>query len=39
MYKNGTMTPVETILRSRGKGIKENNGGGQPNQDIWYTLL
>jgi hypothetical protein len=26
MYENGKMKPVETILRMRGKGIKENDG-------------
>jgi hypothetical protein len=27
MYENGKMRPVETILRMRGRGIKENEGG------------
>jgi hypothetical protein len=27
MYENGKMRPVETILRSRGEEIKENDGG------------
>jgi hypothetical protein len=29
IYENGTMNPVETILRRR--RIKENNGGGESN--------
>jgi hypothetical protein len=28
MYKNGTMRPVETVLR-RGKRLKEEDGGGE----------
>jgi hypothetical protein len=27
MYVNGKMRPVETIPETRGRGIKENNGG------------
>jgi hypothetical protein len=30
MYENGTMRPVETVLR-RGRGIKENDRGGEFN--------
>jgi hypothetical protein len=29
MYENGKMRPVETILRSRGEEIKENDGGAE----------
>jgi hypothetical protein len=29
MYENGTMRPVETILRRGGRGKKENDGGGK----------
>jgi hypothetical protein len=29
MYENGKMRPVETILRSGGGMIKENNGRGR----------
>jgi hypothetical protein len=28
MFENGEMRPVETVLRMRGKRIKENDGGG-----------
>jgi hypothetical protein len=28
MYQNGTMRPVETVLRKRGRGIKEKKDGG-----------
>jgi hypothetical protein len=31
MYENGKMRPVETILRMG--GLKENDGGGEFNQD------
>jgi hypothetical protein len=31
MYEDGTMRPVETILRSRGRGTKENDAGGVLN--------
>jgi hypothetical protein len=31
MYKNGTMRPVETILRRERRGIKDNDEGGQYN--------
>jgi hypothetical protein len=34
MYKNGKMRPVETILKNRLGGIKENDGGFEFNQDI-----
>jgi hypothetical protein len=27
MYENGTMRPVQTILRKKGRGIKEKDGG------------
>jgi hypothetical protein len=29
MYENGTMRPVETVLRSRGGGINEKGGRGK----------
>jgi hypothetical protein len=28
MYENGKLRPVETIPGVRGRGIKENDGGG-----------
>jgi hypothetical protein len=31
MYKNGTMRPVESILRRRGEWIRGNDGGGDSN--------
>jgi hypothetical protein len=34
MYENGKMRPVETVLRMGGRGIKENDGGGEFNYDI-----
>jgi hypothetical protein len=34
MYENGKVKPVETIPRMRGRGIKENDGGGDFNYDI-----
>jgi hypothetical protein len=34
MYINGRMRPVETIPGIRGRGIKENDGGGEFNYDI-----
>jgi hypothetical protein len=34
MYEQGTLKPVEAILR-RGRGKRENNGGNEPN---WCTL-
>jgi hypothetical protein len=29
MYENGTMRPVETVLRKGGGEIKEKDGGGK----------
>jgi hypothetical protein len=34
MYVNGKMRPVETIPGMGGGGIKENDGGGEFNDDI-----
>jgi hypothetical protein len=34
MCENGKMRPAETVLRMRGRGIKENNGRGEFNYDI-----
>jgi hypothetical protein len=31
MYENGKMRPAETILRSGGERIKENDGGNTFN--------
>jgi hypothetical protein len=31
MYENGTMKPVETVLRKQGGGIKEKDGGSESN--------
>jgi hypothetical protein len=31
MQENGTMGPVETALRRKRKGIKENDGGCERN--------
>jgi hypothetical protein len=31
MYEDGTLKPVKVILR-RGKGMRENDGGDEPNQ-------
>jgi hypothetical protein len=36
MYENGKMGPVETGMG--GKRIKENNGGGEFNSDIFDIL-
>jgi hypothetical protein len=38
MYENGKMRLVETILRVGGRGIKENNGGGEFNKDNFKHL-
>jgi hypothetical protein len=38
MYVNGKVRPVETITRIGGEGIKENDGGGELNYDIFGTL-
>jgi hypothetical protein len=37
MYVNAKMIPVETIL-GIGEGIKEDDGGGEFNFDIFDTL-
>jgi hypothetical protein len=37
MYVNGKMTPVETIP-GMGQRIKENDGGGKFNYDIFGIL-
>jgi hypothetical protein len=34
MYANGKIRPVETIPRIKGRGIKENEEGGEFNYDI-----
>jgi hypothetical protein len=34
-YENGKMRPVETIPEMGGGGIKENDGGGEFNYDIF----
>jgi hypothetical protein len=34
MYENGKMRHVETIPGMRGRRIKENDGGGDFNNDI-----
>jgi hypothetical protein len=34
MYENGKMKSVETIPGMGGRGIKENDGGGEFNYDI-----
>jgi hypothetical protein len=39
MYANGKMRPVESITRTGGRGIKENDGEGEFNYDIVYELL
>jgi hypothetical protein len=38
MYVNGKMRPVETIPGMEGEGIKENDGGGEFNYDIFDIL-
>jgi hypothetical protein len=35
MYVNGKMKPVETIPGIGGKGVKENDGRGKFNYDIF----
>jgi hypothetical protein len=35
VYENGKMRPIETILRRKGGGIKENDGG----REISYNIL
>jgi hypothetical protein len=32
MYGNRTVKPVEIVLRSKGGGMRENDGGGEFNQ-------
>jgi hypothetical protein len=39
MYENGKMRPVKTVLRTRGKGIKENDGGGVNLRYIVSTFV
>jgi hypothetical protein len=34
MYEKGKMRPVETILGTRGEGIKENDGRSEFNYHI-----
>jgi hypothetical protein len=34
----GTLKPVKIILR-RGRGKRENNGGGEPNQGALYARM
>jgi hypothetical protein len=34
MYENGEMRHVETILRMRGRGIKNIDGGGEFNYGV-----
>jgi hypothetical protein len=38
MYVNGKMLPVETILGIGGGGIRENDGQGEFNYDIFDIL-
>jgi hypothetical protein len=38
MYINAKMTPVETIPRIRGGGIKDRGGGDEFRYDIFDTL-
>jgi hypothetical protein len=38
MYVNGKMRPVETVPGMEGGGIKENDGGGEFNYDIFDIL-
>jgi hypothetical protein len=35
MYEHAKMRPVETIPGMGGRGIKENDGGGEFNYDIF----
>jgi hypothetical protein len=37
LYVNAKMTPVETIPRIGGGGIKETGGGGEFKYDIFDT--
>jgi hypothetical protein len=39
MYVNGKVRPVEAILRIREGGIKENDGGGEFNYDLFDTRI
>jgi hypothetical protein len=39
MYENGKIRYVETILRMRGEGIKENSGGGKFYYNIVRTFV
>jgi hypothetical protein len=34
IYVNGKMRPVETIPGMEERGLKENDGRGEPNYDI-----
>jgi hypothetical protein len=38
MYVNVKMRPVETVPGMEGGGIKENDGGGEFNYDIFDIL-
>jgi hypothetical protein len=38
MYENGKLRPVETIPGIAGQGIKENDGGGELNHEIFDIL-
>jgi hypothetical protein len=38
MYVNGKMRPVETFQELEEEGIKENDGGGELNYDIFDIL-
>jgi hypothetical protein len=34
MYEDRTLKPVEIILSRMGRGMRENDDGDEPNQDI-----
>jgi hypothetical protein len=38
MYKDRTLKPVKIIL-SRGEGMRENDGGDEPNQATLYLYM
>jgi hypothetical protein len=39
MYVNGKMRPVKTITGMEGGGMKDDDGGGEFNYDIFSEIL
>jgi hypothetical protein len=38
VYINAKMIPVETVQGIRGRGMKENSGGGKFKYDVFDTV-